>query len=84
MCSSDLFQLRPLGTQDTSTIVTSDLRGTQTWTRVEVPWSSGKNVQEMQVCVARLPSQEVDDKIQGMAWVDDVSLVPAAAEPRKP
>ena len=78
------FQLRPLGTQDTSTIVTSDLRGTQTWTRVEVPWSSGKNVQEMQVCVARLPSQEVDDKIQGMAWVDDITLVPAAAEPRKP
>ena len=78
------FQLRPLGTQDTSTIVTSDLRGTQPWTRVEVPWSSGKNVQEMQVCVVRLPSQEVDDKIQGMAWVDDVALVPAAAEPRKP
>ena len=78
------FQLRPLGTQDASTVVTSDLRGTQPWTRVEVPWSAGKNVQEMQVCVARLPSQEVDDKIQGMAWVDDVALVPVAAEPRKP
>ncbi len=78
------FQLRPLGTQDTSTVVTSDLRGTQPWTRVEVPWSSGKNVQEMQVCVERLPSQELDDKIQGLAWVDDVALVPAAAEPRRP
>ena len=78
------FQLRALGAQDTSTIATSDLRGTQPWTRVEVPWSSGKKVQEVQVCVARLPSQEVDDKIQGMAWVDDVALVPDAAEPRKP
>lgn len=78
------FQLRPLGTQDTSSVLTPDLRGSQPWTRVEVPWSSGKNVQEMQVCVIRLPSQEVDDKIQGMAWVDDVALVAVAAEPAKP
>lgn len=83
------FQLRPLGTQDASTATTNDVRGTQPWTRVETPWSSGKNVQEMQACVERLPSHEVDDKIQGMAWVDDVALVPAApvpttAEPREP
>jgi tetratricopeptide repeat protein len=78
------FQLQALGTQDASTVVTPDLRGSQPWTRVEIPWSSGKNVQEMQVCVLRLPSQEVDDKIQGMAWVDDVALVPVAVEPRKP
>jgi tetratricopeptide (TPR) repeat protein len=78
------FQLRSLGTQDASTATTNGVRGTQPWTRVETPWSSGKNVQEMQVCVERLPSQEVDDKIQGMAWVDDVALVPAIAEPRKP
>jgi tetratricopeptide (TPR) repeat protein len=78
------FQLRPLGTQDTSTVVTVDLRGSQPWTRVEIPWSSGRNVQEMQVCLLRFPSQEVDDKIQGMAWVDDVALVPATAEPPKP
>jgi tetratricopeptide (TPR) repeat protein len=78
------FQLRAIGTPDNATVVTSDLRGTQPWTRIESPWSSGKNVQEMQVCVGRLPSQEFDDKIQGIAWVDDVALVPASAEPRKP
>ena len=78
------FQLRPMGTQDSATVVTSDLRGTQPWTKIEASWSSGKNVQEMQVCVARLPSQEFDDKIQGMAWVDDVALAPVSAEPRKP
>lgn len=83
------FQLRPRGTQDTSTATTNDVRGTQPWTRVETPWSSGQNAQETQVCVERLPSQEVDDKIQGMAWVDDVALVPVAptpatAEPPKP
>lgn len=78
------FQLRPIGTQDNSTVMTSDLRGTQPWTNIETSWTSGKNVQELQVCVARLPSQEFDDKIQGIAWVDDVALLPASAEPRKP
>jgi tetratricopeptide (TPR) repeat protein len=77
------FQLRAIGTQDTAT-VTNDLRGTQPWINVETSWTSGKNVQEMQVCVARLPSQEFDDKIQGIAWVDDVSLVPVSAEPHNP
>ena len=78
------FQLRAIGTQDNAAVTTSDLRGTQPWTNIEASWSSGKNVQELQVCVARLPSQEFDDKIQGMAWVDDVALVPVSAEPRKP
>lgn len=78
------FQLRPVATQDNAAVVTGDLRGTQPWTNVEMPWNSGTNVQELQVCVARLPSQEFDDKIQGIAWVDDVALVPVSAEPRKP
>ena len=78
------FQLHPMGTQDNSTVVTSDLRGTQPWTNIETSWTSEKNVQELQVCVARLPSQEFDDKIQGIAWVDDVALVPVSAESRNP
>lgn len=77
------FQLRSIGTQD-ATVVTSDLRGTQPWTKIATSWTSGRNAQELQVCVARLPSQEFDDKIQGIAWVDDVALVPASAEPGKP
>lgn len=78
------FQLRSRGTPDESAAVTADVHGSRSWTRIELPWSSGKNVQELQVCVVRLPSQEADGKIQGMAWVDDVALVPAAAEPGKP
>ena len=78
------FQLRPIGTPDAATVATSDLRGTHPWTKIETSWTSGRNVQEMQVCVARLPSQEFDDKIQGIAWVDDVALVPVSAEPSKP
>src|SRR5712692_9461441 len=78
------FQLHSLGTQDTSTAVTSQVHGTAPWTRIELPWSSGKSVEEMQVCLVRFPSEEAENKIQGTAWVDDVALVPEPAEHAKP
>ncbi len=78
------FQLHSLGTQDTSTAVTSEVHGTAPWTRIELPWSAAKDVQEVQVCLARFPSEEAENKIQGTAWVDDVALVPEPAEHPKP
>jgi hypothetical protein len=78
------FQLRPIGAQDSPIVVTSEVHGTRPWTRIELPWSSGSDVREMQVCIVRYPSREADNKIQGIAWVDDVALVPEAAEPSKP
>ena len=78
------FQLHSLGTQDTSTAVTLDVHGSAPWTRIELPWSSGKDVQELQVCLVRFPSEEAENKIQGTAWVDDVALVPEPAEHPKP
>jgi hypothetical protein len=78
------FQLLPLGTQDSSIVATSEVHGSHPWTHIELPWSSGSDVREMQVCLVRYPSREADNKIQGIAWVDDVALVPEAAEPSKP
>jgi hypothetical protein len=78
------FQLHSLGTQDLSTVSTPEVHGTQPWTRIDLPWSSGKDVQELHVCVVRYASEEADSKIQGIAWVDDVALVPAPAEHSKP
>jgi tetratricopeptide (TPR) repeat protein len=78
------FQLRSLGTQDTSVAVTPDIHGTAPWTRIELPWSSGRDVQELQVCLVRFPSGEPENKIQGTAWVDDVALVPEPSEHPKP
>src|SRR5215470_347331 len=78
------FELRSLNTSNPSTVYTPNLHGTQPWTRIELPWSSGKNARLMQVCLVRFPSREADDKIQGMAWLDDVALVPPGAEPAKP
>jgi tetratricopeptide (TPR) repeat protein len=74
------FQLRPLGTQDISVAVTPELHGSGPWTHIEIPWSSGKDVQEVQVCLVRFLSDQLENKIKGTTWVDDVALVPEAAE----
>jgi hypothetical protein len=74
------FQLHSLGKLDTSTVVTPEVHGTVPWVPIELPWSSGKDVQEVQVCVVRFPSEGAESKIQGTAWVDDVALVPEPAE----
>jgi hypothetical protein len=78
------FQLRSLGVQDSSVGVTPDVHGSQPWTQIENPWVSGKDVQEVQVCLIRFPSDRAENRIQGTAWVDDVALVPVSAEYPKP
>lgn len=78
------FLLRSLGTQGTSEAVTPDVHGIEPWTRIEIPWTSGNDVQELQVCLIRLLSDQLENKIKGTTWVDDVALVPEAAEHPKP
>jgi tetratricopeptide (TPR) repeat protein len=78
------FQLRSLGTQDASVAVTPEVHGSEPWTRIEMPWSAGKNVQEVQVCLVRFLSDQLENKIKGTSWVDDVALVPESAEHSKP
>lgn len=78
------FQLHSLGTQYSATANTSDVHGTAPWTRIAMPWTSAKDVHELQVCLVRFPSEGDDNKIQGTVWVDDVALIPEFAEPFKP
>jgi tetratricopeptide (TPR) repeat protein len=78
------FQLRSLGTQDVSVAVTPELHGSEPWTHIEIPWSPGNDVQEVQVCLVRLLSEQLENKIKGTTWVDDVALVPDSAGHRKP
>src|SRR5260370_21815749 len=78
------FQLHSLGTQDVSVVPSPDVHGTQTWTPIDLPWPSGKDVQELQVCIVRYPSEEADSRIHGIACVDDVTLLPDPAEHPKP
>ena len=78
------FQLNSPGAKDAPAAVTPDVHGSEPWTRIEIPWYSGKDVQELQVCLVRFLSDQADNKIQGLAWVDDVALVPEPAEHPRP
>jgi len=69
-----------LDTLHSSIANTSEIHGTAPWTRIELPWTSPNDAHELQVCLARFPSEEPESKIQGTAWVDDVALVPKPAE----
>jgi tetratricopeptide (TPR) repeat protein len=72
------FRIQSMGVGGTPAY-TPDVHGTQPWTEVEIPWSADAGVQEAQVCIVRLPSDQPDNRIRGAAWVDDVSLVPQSA-----
>ena len=74
------FGLRSFSESGNPIAWTEDAKGTLPWTRVELPWTSGRDVQELQLCVSRLPSAKFDSKIGGTAWIDDVALVPQSAE----
>jgi tetratricopeptide (TPR) repeat protein len=59
-------------------VVTESVRGTQPWTRISVDWEGVPEGQEVQVCLLRAPSAQEDNKIRGIAWVDDIALTPIA------
>ena len=78
------FQLRSLGAQDLSVAATPELHGSEPWTQIAIPWSSGRDVQEVQVCLVRSLSDQLENRIRGIIWVDDVALVPEAVGHSKP
>lgn len=56
-------------------IQTPDVQGTQPWTFIQMPWTSGKDVHYVRVCIVRNTSGKLDSQIKGSAWVDDVALL---------
>jgi hypothetical protein len=78
------IQLLSLGTQGNSVAVTPELHGSEPWTRLEIPWSSARDAHEVQVCLVRFLSDQLENRIKGIVWVDDVALVPEAVEHSKP
>ncbi|GAC1623862.1 MAG: hypothetical protein PVS2B2_03860 [Candidatus Acidiferrum sp.] len=59
---------------------TRDIRGSTPWTMVETKWTAPNEAHLAQICVGRDPSERMEGRIQGTAWVDDVALTPAVAE----
>ncbi len=79
------FRLRPIQDSGASTTLkTQPAIGTNPWTLEEQNLTTGVNVHQVQICVLREASESLDVRIAGTAWIDDVNLLPDAAEHRKP
>jgi hypothetical protein len=78
------FHLRPLGNIPIPVEVTKEIHGTMPWTLLDEQWAAGPGVHRIEVCISREPSTNADIHIAGDVWVDDVTLVPQAPEPRAP
>jgi tetratricopeptide (TPR) repeat protein len=49
----------------------------QPWTLTEVEFTTGPETGVIEIHLLRFPSTRLENKIRGVAWVDDVTLVPA-------
>ena len=74
------FGLQSIGSSGSSTAWSDDVRGTEPWTQVRLPWRSGPDVRHLRLCISRRPSAKFDSKIAGYAWIDDVALLPEISE----
>jgi len=63
-----------------SVVFTPDVHGDEPWTPVSSLWTAPPDVHTALVCLARNQSESSDNEIAGLAWVDDVALVPFATE----
>jgi tetratricopeptide (TPR) repeat protein len=69
---------------DATGAITPQVTGTIPWTRFNIQWKATSNVHVLEVCLVRLPSQKLDNRISGSVWLDDVALVPRFRGPNGP
>jgi tetratricopeptide (TPR) repeat protein len=60
-------------------VLTANVTGTMPWTLEQVDFTTGPTTHVVIVRVARRPSERLDNKIRGTAWIDDVSVVQVGA-----
>jgi tetratricopeptide (TPR) repeat protein len=65
-------------------VTTSKIIGTTPWGFLDQTLTVGPKAHRAQICVVRDASENPDVRITGTAWIDDVNLLPRAAEHRKP
>jgi tetratricopeptide (TPR) repeat protein len=63
---------------------TLEVHGTQPWTELRLDWTAVAGIRQLRVCVNRHPSGDFSSRIHGVAWVDDVALVPEFLPGKKP
>jgi len=78
------FRIRPSSQLKPAITSTREMHGTNPWTELDLQWTSPSDAHHVQICVSREPSDNPEVRISGMAWVDDVNLIPEPAGKRKP
>jgi tetratricopeptide (TPR) repeat protein len=78
------FVLYGVGGVEAAPLTTQDVRGSPDWRQIAIDWTAPAGSTEARVCLARLPSDQPDNKIRGTVWLDDVALVPLTPANRKP
>lgn len=61
-------------------VFTDAIAGTQQWTRLETEFVAGPQTRLLSVILRRTPSLRLDNKLSGIVWLDDVSLVALAGD----
>jgi hypothetical protein len=61
-------------------VATSEVHGDSQWTPVSLLWTAPPGTQSASVCATRYPTESPDSEIAGIAWIDDIALVPVATE----
>ncbi len=78
------FRLHSYGISGGSVMNTRQIYGDNPFTLIDQTWTTGPDIRRVVICVSREPSDNPEVRISGTAWVDDVNLVPQAAEHQKP
>lgn len=71
------FQVRDVFDTRLLDLFSEDLKGDHGWTPVPLEFKTPAKTELIAIIVTRLPSQKIDNKIAGKAWIDDVTLSPA-------
>ena len=69
--------------KEISLTASREIHGTNPWTMIDMPFTTGPDAALARICVHRERDLESDVKISGTAWIDDVNLVPQPQEPKK-
>ncbi|MHB8616009.1 MAG: carbohydrate binding domain-containing protein [Candidatus Acidiferrales bacterium] len=65
-------------------LLTPNIVGTTPWTALHAKITTSPNTHFLEVRLHRFPSRLFDNKISGAIWIDDVTLIPEAAQSHHP
>lgn len=65
-------------------VLTPNIVGTTPWTVLHAKVTTSPNTRFLEVRLVRFPSRLFDNKISGTIWIDDVTLIPEAAQSNHP